>query len=260
MPDPYANLFDENAEPNDPPPPPINLDDPRFDPGSMVDPLEAVLEKITAFKQKGEQFSAFLSQTRAVDHRDEADSANGLLALFFNTGGSHSEGNLRAERHHYELLQKKFHDIISQMKGLATEHWEIVKQFNADIDKHYFSMTKDQRQVKTDIENTVDSINLQRRILSDAARDLEILEGAMKATERRLKDYVDAGGINNLSASEHLVLTQNRQQLTNGAEYQFNYAFFDMNMLDKLAIQFGIYLKETTAQYFQKLSSALDAK
>jgi hypothetical protein len=33
-----------------------------------------------------------------------------------------------------------------------------------------------------------------------------------------------------------------------------------MNALDKLAIQFGIYLKETTAQYLQKLSSALDAK
>ena len=239
---------------------PINLDDPRFDPGSLVDPLDSVLEKIAAFKQKGELFSAFLSQTRAIDYQDEATSANFLMALFFTSGGNHSKGSLPAEKGHYNLLQQKFRDIISQMKGLALEHWEIVKQFNADIDKHYFSMTKNQRQVKSDIEYTVDSINLQRRILSEAARDLEILANTMKATERRLKNYVDAGGINNLSASEHLVLTQNRQQLSDGVEHQFNYTFFDMNMLDKLAIKFGIYLKETTAQYVQKLSSALDAK
>lgn len=260
MPNPYENLFDENAAENNPPLPPIDLNDPRFDPGSMIDPLEAILGKIAAFKEKGEQFSGFLSKTRAVDHRDEAASANTFWSIFISTGGSHARGSLQAERYHYDLLQKKFRDIIGQMKGLALEHWEIVKQFNADIDKHYFSMTKDQRQVKSDIENTVDSINLQRRILSDAARDLEILAGAMKATEQRLKGYVDAGGVNNLSASERLVLTQNRQQLTDGAEHQFNYAFFDMNALDKLAIQFGIYLKETTAQYLQKLSSALDAK
>jgi len=80
----------------------------------------------------------------------------------------------------------------------------------------------------------------------------------MKATERRLKGYVDAGGVNNLSASEHLVLSQNRQLLTNGSQYQFNYTFFDMNALDKLAIKFGVYLKETTAQYFQKLSVAFE--
>lgn len=260
MPNPYNNLFDENAENANPPQTPINLDDPRFDPANAVDPLEALLEKITLFKQKGEQFSAFLSQTRAVDHRDEAASANTFMALFFTTGGNHSRGNLLGERHHYDVLQTKFRDIIGQMKNLALEHWEIVKQFNADIDKHYYSMTKDQRQVKMEIEYTVDSINLQRRILAEAARDLDILEAAMKATERRLKGYVDAGGINNLSASEHLVLTQNRQLLTNGSQYQFNYTFFNMNAVDKLAIKFGIYLKETTAQYFQKLSVALDSK
>lgn len=257
MPNPYSDLFDDNADPNQPPPPPVNLDDPRFDPGTIVDPLEAILGKLAAFKEKGEQFSGFLSRTRAVDHRDEANSANSFLALFINTGGGHDQGNLVEERRHYELLQRKFRDIISQMKTLALEHWDMVKMFNADIDKHYFSLTKDALQVKTDIEHTVDSINLQRRILSEAARDLEILADAMKATERRLKGFIDAGGVNNLSASEHLVLTQNRQQLTNGAEHQFNYAFFDMNMLDKLAIRFGVYMKETTAQYFQKLSAAL---
>ncbi len=259
MPNPYNNLFDENAEPNDPPKTPINLDDPRFDPANNVDPLEDLLGKIAAFKEKGAQFSAFLSQTRAIDHRDEAASANTIMALFFTTGGSHAKGNLLAERQHYDILQGKFRDIIRQMKNLALEHWEIVKQFNTDIDKHYFSITKDQRQVKSEIEYVVDSINLQRRILAEAARDLDILEAAMKATEQRLKGYVDAGGINNLSASEHLLLRQNRQLLTNGSQLQFNYTFFDMNALDKLAIKFGVYLKETTAQYFQKLSAAFSA-
>ncbi len=258
MPNPYSSLFDENADSNEPKREPINLDDPRFDPANVVDPLESILANIAAFKLKGEDFSGFLSKTRAVDHRDEAASANSLLALFISTGGSHAKGSLLAERNHYALLQQKFRAIISQMKGLATEHWQIVKQFNADIDKHYYSMTKDQRQVEHDIEFVVDSINLQRRILSDAARDLEILADAMKATENRLKGYVDAGGINNLSASEHLVLTQNRKLLSDGTEHQFNYSFFDMNALDKLAIKFGIYLKETTAQYFQKLSVALE--
>jgi len=258
MPNPYNNLFDENAEPNDPPQTPINLDDPRFDPANVVDPLEDLLAKITVFKEKGEQFSAFLSQTRAIDHRDEAASASAFMSLFITTGGNHAMGSLLAERQHYDILQGKFRDIIGQMKSLALEHWEIVKHFNTDIDKHYYSMTKDQRQVKSDIEYAVDSINLQRRILAEAARDLDILEAAMKATERRLKGYVDAGGVNNLSASEHLVLSQNRQLLTNGSQYQFNYTFFDMNALDKLAIKFGVYLKETTAQYFQKLSVAFE--
>ncbi len=256
MPNPYNHLFDEGAEPNDPPKSPINLDDPRFDISNIVDPLEDLLGKTSAFKAKGEQFSAFLSLTRAIDHRSEAASANAFVSLFFTTGGSHAKGSLIAERHHYDILQGKFRDIIGQMKTLALEHWEIVKQFNSNIDKHYYSMTKDQRQVKSELEHVVDSINLQRRILAEAARDLDILEAAMKATERRLKGYVDAGGINNLSASEHLLLRQNREQLTNGSQHQFNYTFFDMNALDKLAIKFGVYLKETTAQYFQKLSAA----
>ncbi len=256
MPNPYSSLFDENAVPNEPREP-VNLDDPRFDPGAVVEPLEDILGKISVFKQQGEQFSAFLSDTRAVDHRDEANSANGLLALFIVTGKHHSRGSLEGERRHYALLQKKFRDIIAQMKVLALQHWEIVKQFNADIDKHYYSMTKDQQQVAREIEYAVDSINMQRRILSDAARDLDILTGAMEATEQRLKSYIDAGGVNNLSSSEYLILTQNRKQLSEGAEQQFNYTFFDMNALDKLAIKFGIYLKETTAQYLQKLSAAL---
>ena len=70
----------------------------------------------------------------------------------------------------------------------------------------------------------------------------------------------DVPPVDALSASEYLVLSQNRQQLTDGAEHQFNYTFFDMNALDKLAIKFDIYLKETTAQYFQKLSTALGNK
>ena len=165
---------------------------------------------------------------------------------------------MKAERDHYDLLQLKFREIIVRMQTIALEHWDVMKQFNSDIDAHYFSMTKNQRQVNYEIKSAVDSINLQRRILSDASRDLEILMDAMKANEKRLKKYIDAGGANNLASSEHFVLLNNRKQLTDGAEHQFNYHFFSMNLLDKVAIKYGVYLKETTEQYLQKLTILMD--
>lgn len=93
-------------------------------------------------------------------------------------------------------------------------------------------------------------IQMQRRTLGEATRDLHILEDALQATERRLKKRIDAGSINNLSAAEFHLLQQNRAELTSGKMHLFDYSFFEINELDKLALRLGIYLKEMTAQYF----------
>lgn len=254
MNNPYSNLFDDEAAKKLPP---ADLDDPRFEQPNNVEPLDAILERIHSFQEKCEVFSNFLSNTRAIDHQEEAVSIQPLSALFYVLGNQ-SKGNLKAERDHYDLLQLKFREIIIRMQAIALEHWEVMKQFNSDIDRHYFSMTKKQRQVNYEIKSAVESINLQRRILSDAARDLQLLMDAMKANEKRLKKYIDAGGTNNLASSEHLVLINHRKQLTDGAEHQFNYHFFSMNFIDKMAIKYGVYLKETTEQYLQKLTILMD--
>ncbi len=102
----------------------------------------------------------------------------------------------------------------------------------------------------------IDHINTQRKILADAAISLSILEEALSNTENRLRDYINAGGINNISRSEYEILTQKRITLTSGQQHQFDYSFFKMNLLDKTAIAMGVYLKETTSQYLDKLNKA----
>lgn len=262
MPNPYEDLFDESEKkkpevPADPPVSGFDMVPPA--PEDTVEPLDNILEKIEAFKARGAEFSIFLSKTRAIDHQEEARSAHTLLSLFFVTE-QRGKGSLSGEKAHFNLLQEKFRNIMDRMKDLALLHLEIVKRFNADISKQYYSIEKDDYQVKQEIEFAVDQIQMQRRILGEATRDLNILEDALKATEQRLKKWIDAGSVNNLSAAEFYHLQQTRAELTSGKLHQFDYSFFDLNMVDKLALRLGIYLKETTAQYFNQLSVAMDVR
>lgn len=260
MPNPYTDIFDDNdrQESKKPAVPADGLFDVQPPaPEDLVEPLDRILQKIDAFRLKGEAFSVFLSKTRAIDHRDEAHTANSLLSLFLVSDDSHEKSSLAAEKAHYNLLQQKFRNIMDQMKELAQLHLDIVRHFNNDIGKQYYSIEKTDFQVKKEIEFVVDQITMQRRILGEATRDLNILEDALQATEHRLKNWIDAGSINNLSAAEFHLLQQNRAELTSGKIHQFDYSFFDLNAIDKLALRLGIYLKETTAQYFNGLSVAM---
>lgn len=211
------------------------------------------MSKNAQFHAKAEEFSGLLSRLGVIDHKVPSH----VLSLFVITGDSHDQGNLSNEKSYHELLCKKFQLIIQPMRQLAVLHLEAVKQFN-EIDDTYFSVEKEQSEVKSDTAQAVDAILLQRQILEEAVENLKILENALEACERRMKSYVNAGGINNLSASELSLLTSNREQLTRGIEHQFDYSFFDINFLDKAAISFGIYQKETSSQYLQKLGKVFE--
>jgi hypothetical protein len=258
MPNPYNSFFDENFEEKPPVSPPKLPVVQEFVANPGPEPLDAILEKISDFKEKEIVFSAFLSKTNAIDHLEEAEAANDFMAFMFVSEPRKPFGVLNQEKEHYALLQEKFQGIITQMKTLAITHYEIIQQFNRDIDKNYYSIEKNDAIVKNDIETAVENLNLQRKILSNAARDLEILENALHTAEKRMQKYIDIGGTHNLSSAEWAVLKQQRTQITNGSTHQFNYTFFRMNLVDKLAIRFGVYLKETTAQYLQQLTGAFD--
>ncbi len=249
MPNPYEHLFGE--EDHQQPPPQDQTPEPDFSmpPEPQTDPLDVVLEKIAVFQKQAEAFSVLLSQTKAVDY--ETHSA--WWSLFVNTGTRHDQGSLAGEKASHRIMTSKFVDIIVPMKALAMLHLETLKAFVADIDEGYFSIQKEEIEVKNDKTRAINGLNLQRKILAEAARDLDILDQALKACESRMRKYVNAGGVNNLSASELALLTQNRSQLTSGREHQFDYTFFNINLLDKTAMAFGYFMKETSSQYLQKL-------
>ncbi len=253
MPNPYDNLFHNDPtrafSANLPPVP-----EPDAHPENQPEPLDEILKKNALFHEKAEAFSALLSRLRVIDHK----VPNEVLAMFVSFGENHDQGSLAGEKSCHELLSKKFRLIIEPMRELAALHLDTVRQFNNDIDDSYFSVEKEDGEVKSEKADAVDGILLQRRVLSEAAENLQILEDALQACERRMKKYVNAGGTNNLSASELSLLASNRERLTDGTEHQFNYSFFDINLLDKAAITLGIYLKETTAQYLQKLVYAFE--
>ena len=94
--------------------------------------------------------------------------------------------------------------------------------------------------------------------MAEAARNLDILDQALEACERRMKRYINAGGANNLSASELALIAKNRANLCPGREHGFDYTFFNINLLDKAAMTFGFFMKETSSQYLQKLLFALE--
>lgn len=256
MPNPYEQLF--GSEDFQQPLPDNEAPATEFSmppaPEPQQDPLDAILEKIAAFQQKAEAFSVLMSHTRAVDH----EVSNEWLSLFVNTGPNHDQGSLAGEKACHALLTKKFRGIIEPMKALAQLHLETLKAFILEIDDAYYSIEKADVEIKTDKERAVDGLNLQRKILAEAAHNLNILDEALEACERRMKRYIDAGGTNNLSAAELALIAQNRSQLCSGREHGFDYTFFSINLLDKAAMALGFFMKETTSQYLQKLVFAVE--
>ena len=260
MPNPYDDLFDnddERVEPTRPQSlggfkPSVDLNDPRFF-NTGPEPLDEILQDIEAFNAKGAEFSRLLSQLSVADHK----VSNTVTRMFFVMDDPQDRGSLAGERQYHELQEKKFRMIAGPMRELAELHLATVKQFNRDIDKNYYSVEKTDRDVQSDITRAIDGINLQRRVLGDACDNLQILTAGLKDTERRIKTYVNAGGVDNISVSEYELIARNREELSSGREHRFDYEFFDVNLLDKTAINLGIYLKETSNQYLGKLQKAL---
>lgn len=223
-------------------------------PEDMKEPLDEVLDNTVLFQEKAESFSKLLSDARAIDHKVHSS----ISKLFFATKDKQAKNSMDKERAYHLVLSALFEQIISPMKELAEIHLATVKQFNRDIDKNYYSIEKMDREVEAEKSKAVEGIYLQRLVLSDAANDLQILEGALEATEKRLRRYIDAGGKNNISASEVAIISSKRETLTNGQTYQFDYSFFLLNALDKTAITFGLYQKETSNQYIKSLVRVFD--
>ena len=260
MPNPYDELLsgDSDKQPKQPQrleeepaqvPDPFN--DPRFaDDGP--DDLDAILVKVNAFNEQAEGFSRLLSRLRVVDHEVKGKVAK----LFVVSKDRHKRGSMAGEKQYHDLQSEKFIAIIVPMRKLATLHLDVVKRFNADIDEHYFNADKTEGQVESEKTIVMDAINLQRSILSDASEDLKILDGGLTDTERRLKEYVNSGGKNNISSSELGLIVRKREAMTSGRDHQFDYGVFDVNLLDKTAISLGIFMKETSTQYLDKLGKA----
>ncbi len=260
MPNPYEDFFSNPKKENEQEAPkeefkPIEFSKDEL-PIDQKEPLDEVLESVNLFREKAQAFSKLLSETKAVDHR----VVNNIARLFLVSEDKHDQQSLAGEKEYHTLLQSKFTSIIHPMKELAKIHLDTVKQFNRDIDKNYYSIEKMDREVKKEKEQAVDGINLQRQILADAADDLQTLESALSDTEKRIKNYIDVGGGNNISTSEVALLKSNRTSLTSGRDAQFDYSFFKINMIDKTAISLGVYLKETTSQYLGKLMTAFEIK
>lgn len=253
MSNPYEELFNPEKEEQSKQPSPKSFQLPEDDYAEYdVEPLDELLKLAQTFQQKAEGFSKMLSHTKAIDHKVEHQ----LLSKFIEVDDPHDQGNLLNERAYYEKLEKNFNQIIKPMKELATLHLDMVRQFDLHIDDQYYSIEKEAQEVKRDIKKAIDGVNLQRKILADAAEDLEILTGAMVQTEKRLSNYINAGGPNNISESEVAILARKRASLTNGTKHAFDYSLFKINLLDKAAISLGLFRKETSANYLKKLAAA----
>ena len=228
--------------------------------GPLREPLDEILDICAAFKEKATSFVQLLSATRAVDYKVSAVARQKWLQYLVQVEDPQAKEDLAAERKLYELLQRKFRDVIVPMKDLAQLHLDALKRYHNDIDEHYYSVEKTALEVKRDLERAKAEILLQRKILFDAQEALQLLSEALEATEIRMDKYVNAGGKNNISGSELALLRQERRQLTEGQEHRFNYGFFALNLLDKLSLQLSILPKETSSQYLDKLSLALEAR
>ncbi|OAV46056.1 hypothetical protein [Lewinella sp. 4G2] len=260
MPNPYDDILkSEDGEQRSTPKaetsgfkPTVDLDDPRFL-NTGPEPLDEILEDIEAFNVQAAKFSQLLSQLSVADHKVKSNVAR----MFFIMDDPQDRGSLAGERQYHALKEKKFRLIAAPMRELAILHLATVQQFNRDIDKNYYSVEKTDRAVQSDITRAINGINLQRRVLADACNNLQILHTGLKDTERRIKTYVNAGGVDNISVSEYELIVRQREELTSGREHHLDYEFFDVNLLDKTAISLGIYLKETSSQYLNKLERAV---
>ena len=258
MPNPYDDIFDDSGEKKKSPEPeftPLEFEDDHFDMNGK-EPLDEILESIKTFQQQAESFSKSLSQTKAIDHKVEGN----ILKYFLVTNDKFDQRSLGGEKKYHELLASKFERIIGPMRELAKLHLGTIQQFNRDIDKNYFSIEKTDHAIKSEKSMAIDGINLQRRILADASSDLDILKTALEDTERRIKKYINAGGSNNISEAESVMIIQKRAALTDGRNHQFNYSFFGLNFLDKTVISFGVHMKETSSQYLGKLMDAFEIR
>jgi len=230
-----------------------NIHDKRFK--SSRESLDEILASLKLFQKEATKFSKLLSETRAIQHK----VVSMISRIFLTNEKSPDKKSLAGERAYYRVLTKKFNDIIAPMKSLAEIHLQTVEQFNRDIDEDYYSIEKEDHQIKEEKKNAIDGINLQRSILADAAADLAILTGALIATEKRMDRYVDIGNYNNISSSELKLLIADRENLTSGRTHQFQYEIFDINIIDKTVLQLGGYQKETSKQYLSKLLKAFKA-
>ena len=258
MPNLYDEIFEDSGEKKKSPEnefTPQEFDDAHFEMDGK-ESLDEILESIKVFKGKAESFSKLLSQTRAIDHKIEKN----ILSYFIVTNDRFDQHNLIGERKYHAILTSKFERIIAPMRELAKLHVDTIQQFNRDIDKNYFSIDKTDHAIKSDKSMAIDGINLQRRILADASSDLEILKDALEDTEQRIKKYINAGGSNNISEAESVMIDQKRITLTEGKIQQFDYPFFGLNFLDKTVISFGVHMKETSSQYLGKLLTAFEIR
>ncbi|TCI94874.1 hypothetical protein [Tenacibaculum sp. M341] len=211
--------------------------------------LDEVLDNIELFNTQVEPFSQLLTLTSAIDHK----VTKNIFSLFIIANDPHDQKSLKKERIYYNLLKQKFSSIILPMSELAKIHLQTVIQFNNDIGNDYYSVEKTDKKVKLDKLEVMEAINRQRRILGNAASDLEILKDGIEKTESRIKKYINVGGIDNISRAEYEVITQKTSKLISGQNHKFDYTFFNINIFDKTAITLGVYMKKTTSQYLDKL-------
>jgi len=258
MPNPYDDILGNDGEKEKTPRPefkPMEFDDDHFQTDGK-EPLDEILESIKIFQEKADSFSQLLSKSRAIDHKVDGS----IFSYFIISQDKHDQEHLVGEKKYHDLLKSKFEKIIVPMRELAELHLQTVKQFNQDIDKNYFSIEKTDHVIKSEKLMAVDGINLQRKILADASSDLDILKDALDDTERRIKKYINAGGVHNISSAESVMIEQKRAALTSGRTHQFNYSFFNLNLLDKTVIAFNVHMKETSSQYLGKLMKAFEIR
>ncbi|CAL2095519.1 hypothetical protein [Tenacibaculum sp. 190524A02b] len=214
--------------------------------------LDEVIENITIFQKQAIPFSELLTKVAAINHK----VAKNPFSIFIVADDLHDQYSLEAEREYHILLQQKFNAIIVPMKVLAKMHLETVLKFNNEVGKEYYSVDKSNKTIKKEKELAIEGLNRQRIILANGASDLEILFDAIKNTEQRIKKYINAGGHNHISRAEYEVITQKTEALLHGYNHQFDYSVFAINTIDKAIIYLGFYMKQTTAQYTNKLRKA----
>lgn len=216
--------------------------------------LDEILHNIKLFQENAIAFAQLLSRTKAIDNK----VANTLERLLFEVKDLSKSLDLNDERNYHKLLKKKFETIIIPMRSLAKIHLDTVQQFNRDIDKEYFSVEKSDKAVESERSTVIHNINIQRKILGDGANDLSTLKDALEACEDRMENFINAGGNNNISTAEWEIIVQDRLTLTRGQDHQFDFSVFTINMLDKTAISLGLYMQETSSQYFGKVMKAFE--
>lgn len=258
MPNPYDDLFESdnkkrmNIQPEKPESsdPGLEAED-EFESGGK-EPLVEITENISLFNEEARAFAQLLSRTKAVDDK----VTNPIERLLFASKDRNPKPTLTEERDYHKLLLKKFETIIIPMRSLAKTHSNVVEQFNRDIDDNYYSVDKTDQDVKSDKSNVIHNINVQRKILGDGTNDLEILKDAVDASHKRTKEFINVGGYNNISSAEYEIIVQSSLNITSGRQHHFDYTIFNINLLDKTAISIGIYIPETSSQYFGKLKKA----